>query len=256
MGTRERGWGWAVGACRLRGATTLRRTNLPLDLPPMHRHPAVPRLLRWSLVLLVALVPALLGAQERGGVFSGSRTPVWFASIGTGFLIPDIIDDDASSSTWDFDAGFTLRGTIEREVARGVALGVVFNYARLPMIYSSTATTSTCTRCFGEGTISNYGAIARIGGGPGLHQIIDLFIGAIRYGNFEQKSPRTTLPPSSNTDFAFGAGYGLGYSLSTDWALTFVQDGLYAFHERSESPQAGSRLARHFNTRLGVRVGF
>lgn len=204
----------------------------------------------------MAMSPALAGAQERGGVFGGSRPPVWFASVGTGFQIPDVIFDDASSSIWDFDAGFVLRGSVEREVARGVAVGFVFNYARSPMIYSSTGATSTCARCAADGTISSYGATVRMGGGPGLHQIVDLFLGAIRYGNFEQQSPRTVLPPSSNTDLAFGAGYGFGYSLSSDWALTFVQDAIYALHERSELPQAGGRLARHYNTRLGVRVGF
>jgi hypothetical protein len=223
----------------------------------MHRHRALPRPVRGPLLLAVlAMVPTLLGAQERGGVFGSSRTPVWFASVGTGFQISDVIVDDASASTWDFDAGFMFRGSIERELSRGVAVGVAFNYARLPMVYSSTAAGSSCTRCAADGTISSYGATVRLGGGPGLHQIVDLFIGAMRYGNFEQKSPRGTLSPSSNTDFAFGAGYGFGYSLSNDWALTFVQDGMYALHERSTSPQAGGRLARHFHTRLGVRVGF
>ncbi|MBC7897574.1 MAG: hypothetical protein H7066_19295 [Cytophagaceae bacterium] len=222
----------------------------------MHRHPAVRPPLRHSLLLaLVALVPALLGAQERGGVFPGVRTPVWFVSAGTGFQVSDYIVDDASASTWDFDAGFMLRGSIEREIRQGVAVGLVFNYARLPMLYSSTAAGTTCTRCAADGTISSYGATVRLGGGPGLHQIVDLFLGAMRYGNFEQKSPRATLSPSSNTDLAFGAGYGFGYSLSNDWALTFVQDAVYALHERSTSPQAGGRLARHFTTRIGVRVG-
>jgi hypothetical protein len=216
-----------------------------------------PRLLS-ALVLAVAaaLAPAIATAQDGRGVFSGTREPVWFASISTGFQLGEYIVDDASSSIWDFDAGFMLRSTIEREVARHVYAGLAFNYARLPLTYTSTGGSGSCARCAADGTISSYGALVRLGGGPGFHQILELFIGALRYGNFEQQTPRGTLPPSSNTDFAFGAGYGFGYTLSRDWSVQLVQDATNALHERSTSQQAGGRLARHFATRLGVRVGF
>lgn len=202
------------------------------------------------------MVPALLRAQERGGVFGGNRTPVWFASVGTGFQVSDYVVDDASSSTWDFDAGFMLRGSVEREIAQRVYVGVAFNYARLPLTYASTGASSTCARCAADATVSSYGGTVRLGGGPGFHQVIELFLGALRYGNFEQKAPQGPLSPSSNTDFAFGAGYGFGYSLSSDWEVLLVQDAVNALHERSTSAQAGGRLARHYTTRLGVRVGF
>jgi hypothetical protein len=209
-----------------------------------------------ALVVALTLTATSARAQDGRGVFSGTREPTWFASISSGFQLGEYIVDDASSSIWDFDAGFMLRGTIEREVARHVYAGVAFTYARLPLTYSSTAFSSPCSRCAADGTISSYGALVRVGGGPGFHQILELFIGALRYGNFEQKTPRGTLPPSSNTDFAFGAGYGFGYTLSRDWSVQLVQDATNALHERSTSQQAGGRLARHFATRLGVRVGF
>lgn len=221
---------------------------------PIRRSRPAPfvRLLGAALSMLV--LAAAGQAQDRGGT---GRTPVWSASIGSGFQWGDYVVDQESASTWDFDAGFALRGTVEREVASRVAVGVAFTYARLPLTYASLGTGTTCAaQCAADATLTSYGGLVRIGGGPGFHQVIELFMGAVRYGNFERASPRETLPPESNTDFAFGAGYGFGYSLASDWQVVLMQDATYAMHERSTLPQGGGRVARNYMTRLGLRVGF
>ena len=216
--------------------------------------PSVRRYLCASLVgaaLLATLGPRAAGAQGR----RAGGEPRWFASAGAGFQWGDYVTDPGSGSTWDFDAGFTLRGTVEREVASRVALGIAFNYARLPLTYASSGAAGSCQACAADATVTSYGGLVRIGGGPAFHQVVEVFIGALRYGNFEQASPRQALPPTSNTDFAFGAGYGFGYSLASDWQVVLMQDALYSMHERSTVPQGG-RVARQYTTRLGLRVGF
>ncbi|MBK8251011.1 MAG: hypothetical protein IPK85_26985 [Gemmatimonadetes bacterium] len=218
--------------------------------------------------MLKRLVPALialaglvepLDAQRRPrerardqGLVVGNA-PRWFATAGPGIHWGPYVVDDATGSTWDLDAAFSLRGSLEREVARFLAVGVAFNYARLPLNFNTFGGTSGCSRCAADATISSYGATVRYGGGPGFHQVIEGFLGALRYGNFAVTGREVDI---SNTDFAFGAGYGFGYTIAPDWQLQFVQDGLYAVHERSTSGQGGGRFARHFNSRLSLRVGF
>lgn len=223
--------------------------------PPMRRL----RLLIVALLATALLVPARGAAQERGRERAprssgGSTNPRWFASLGAGFQVGDYVVDDASQSTWDFDAGVGLRADLTREVAPRVAVGVAFNYARLPLTWASTGATIGCARCSADATVSSYGALARFGGGLGFHQVAELFLGAMRYGNFVQHATGTTLAPTSNTDVAFGAGYGFGYGISPDWQVVLVQDVLNSLHERSEL--GGGRMSQHYTTRLGVRVGF
>lgn len=199
-------------------------------------------------------LPAAASAQRRDDSGGGERA--WFASASAGIQFGPLVLDDASSSRWDIDAAFSWRATVERAVSPGVTAGLAFSHARLPMTYVSTAASSSCARCAADVTVSSYGGIVRVGPGSarGFHQVLEVFVGALRYGNFEQVSPRGRLAPASNTDFAFGAGYGFAYAIGNDYAVQLVQDAVNALHERST--QGGGRLARHLSTRLGVRVGF
>jgi hypothetical protein len=216
----------------------------------MHRHLSFRR---FVLACPLALVPLAARAQV---MTSEGSPPRWFASAGTGIQWGAYVVDDASASTWDFDAGFPLRGTLEREFSARYSIGVAFSYARLPLNYLSNGSGSACaSRCPADATVSSYGVVGRMGGGPGFHQVIEVFLGAIRYGNFEVTNPRSTLPPQSNTDFAFGAGYGFGYSFGGAWEVQLTQENMNSVHERSTLTGAG-RIANHYSTRIGVRVGF
>ncbi len=189
---------------------------------------------------------------------SRAQAPKWFASAGTGIQTSGFLVDDPSGSSWDFDAGFGVRLSLERQFSQQLAAGIVFNRARLPLQYDNlaNATGGTCTPCAADATVASYGALFRYGGGRGLHQVIEVFAGALRYGNFTETQGGTSLPPTSNTDLAFGAGYGFGFNLASDWQVTLMQDAFSSVHERSTLAQAGGRINRHFMTRLTLRVGF
>lgn len=210
------------------------------------------RLLRITIALLLI---AGRQAEAQFGPTSES-SPKWFGSAWGGFQFGGFVPDDESNATWDFDTNWQIRGTLEREVGSRVAVGVAFSYARLPLTYSSTVS-ATCTRCAADATVTTYGGLVRFGGGPGFHQVAEVFIGALRYASFEQVSPGGRLAPESgNMDFAFGLGYGFGYSLAEDWQVVLVQEYLNSLHERSTQVTGGGRLTRHYTTRLGLRVGF
>ena len=211
---------------------------------------------RSLLPVLLLLVASARPLAAQFGASEDREPPRWFGSAWGGFQFGGFVPDDASAATWDFDTNWQIRGTLEREVASRVAVGVAFSYARLPLTYASPSG-SSCSRCAADATVTTYGALARFGGGPGFHQVAEVFIGALRYDRFEQVSPRVELPPSSgNTDFAFGLGYGFGYSLAEDWQVVLVQEYLNSLHERSTQVTGGGRLTQHYTTRLGLRIGF
>lgn len=210
--------------------------------------------------LLVSSVLAAAMSAPAGAQF-GSTTrepPQWFGSVWGGFQFGGFVADDKSSATWDFDTNWQIRGTVERELGSRVAVGAAFSYARLPLTYAASGGVATsCLRCAADATVTTYGGLLRFGGGPGFHQVAEVFIGALRYDNFEQVSPRGALEPSSgNTDFAFGLSYGFGYSIADDWQVLLVQEYLNALHERSTQTTGGGRLVQHYTTRLGLRVGY
>jgi hypothetical protein len=199
---------------------------------------------------------ALIAATQAGAQATASQEPrVWWGSLWTGIQIGDFIDDAPTSANWDFDGGLMFRLTLEREIVPRVSVGVAVNHARLPLSYTSVA--SGCTRCNADADVTSYGGIVRYGGGTGFHQVYEVTIGVTRYGNFERSSPKTPLPPSGgNTDFAFGAGAGFGYTLSRDWQINLIQDVQYGFHERPPEGAGGSRITRGYVTRIGMRIGW
>lgn len=209
--------------------------------------------------LLVLLVPStLLGQRRRGGGRGGGgpSSREWFASASAGLQFGDYVTDESSNSIWDFDASFATRATIEREIAPGLGVGLMFSYARQPLTYQTiTPSTTACRVCAADATVSSYGAYLRYGGGPGFHQLFEGFLGATRFGNFTDRSGQT-LPPVSNTDISFGIGAGFGYGFGQDWEMFVMQDAINAIHERGSALQGGDRVARTLMTRLGIRVGF
>ncbi len=203
-------------------------------------------------VLMVAATSATANAQLR---VEDNDPPKWFASAWGGMVFGGSVADDASASTWNFDTNWMIRGTLEREFPNRLAVGVAFNYSRLPLSYNSTG--GTCNGCAADATVASYGALVRWGGGQSFHQILEFFAGALRYSNFEQVSPRQKLEPvSGNTDFAFSLGYGWGYSFAEDWQVILMQEYLSTLHERSLQFPGHGRLTQHHTTRLGLRVGF
>lgn len=196
------------------------------------------------------------GQRRRGGERGRPSTKEWFASASAGLQFGDYVTDEPSNSIWDFDAAFAMRATLEREIAPQLGVGVMFSYARQPLTYQSiTRPSAGCDLCAADATVSLYGAYFRYGGGAGFHQLFEGAVGATRFGNFTDRAGQT-LPPTSNTDFSFGVGAGVGYGFSGDWEVFVMQDAIYAIHERGSALQGGDRVARTLMSRLGLRVGF
>ena len=207
--------------------------------------------------LLALVTAAPLGAQIIRPAPARAAEPTWFGSLGVGLSNPSGIDDGESQATWLFDSGVSFRASLERAVGSGASLGLVATYGRFPLTYDSFGTgPSACAGgCDADADVITAQALFHIGGGLGLHQVIELQAGVTNYRNF-QASDGSTLPPESDTDFSVAAAYGIGFGLSRALSLSLVQEFGAAMHGRDGLPTGvGSSWSRTNVLRASLRYG-
>jgi hypothetical protein len=101
------------------------------------------------------------------------------------------------------------------------------------------------------------GASVHVGGGVGLHQVLEATAGALAYRNLERDSDRAALPPvNGNIDPYFTFGYGFGYSFDPITQISIVQDFGLALHERTGLTSEDSNTLTQRTIRLNFRYGF
>ena len=204
---------------------------------------------------LVLAAAAPLGAQiiRPGG--ARSSEPRWIGSLGAGFADPSALSDGESQANWFFDSGFNFRASIERALRNEASIGVVATYGRFPLDYEPFSADPLCgDRCAADADIVTARGLFHIGGGVGLHQVIELEAGITNYRNFQTRDGRT-LAPENDTDFSFGAGYGMGFGFSRALSLTIVQEFGVALHGDDGTSDAGSSWTRTNVFRVGLRYG-
>jgi hypothetical protein len=93
------------------------------------------------------------------------------------------------------------------------------------------------------------------GGSYGFHQILNLGIGAMIFGDFREDATGVALAPASgDTDFLLNLGYGIGFGVSNRVSIAVVQDAGFVMHQRTGL--SGDRDSFHqiLVTRLGLRL--
>lgn len=208
-----------------------------------------------ALLLLAAAAP--LGAQI---IRPGARSsePSWFASLGAGLANPAPVADGESRSDWFFDTGFTFRASLERALRNQASIGIVASYGRFPLTYERfepILDDIACGDvCDADADVLTAHALFHVGGGEGLHQVIELQAGITNYRNF-RTSGGESLAPESDTDFSFAAGYGFGFGFSRTLALTLVQEWGLAMHGDEGLDDRRSSWNRTDVFRVGLRYG-
>jgi len=187
----------------------------------------------------------------------------------------DVIDDGTTDSEWSFATAPQLRASLERVWRGGTTYGVTGSYARPSLDYARRAPVApvggiaaTQPQTVDAGaSLTSVGALVRVGGGTGLHQVIEVSVGARRYGGFrsdrdvacdEAGGCRRDLPPADgDLDFTSALGFGFGYPLGQRLAVSLVQDAEFTFHQRARGPESGADggIHRSYVTRLGIRYG-
>jgi hypothetical protein len=205
------------------------------------------------IVALVILAAAAGTSAAQVPVPRGMTGPTAWTSLSVGLYQLQAMYDPGSGSVWDFGNIVQFRGTLERDVQRGMSAGAAVTYTRAPLTYDG-------PECVCDADVPVWQALAllRLGAGGsaiGLHQVIELGAGVTGFGAFQRRdggrlAPETTLNPT------FSIGYGLGYSFSPNTQFTLVQEVGLMVHRRGDRPAGDeSNMPRTYATRIGLRYG-
>jgi hypothetical protein len=200
----------------------------------------------------------MLVAQSAQGQIIGreqtrfSRDPIGWVSLGIGWMQQGGFNDPETGDGWDFGSAPQWRATLEFPVGRGATVGVAGTIARVPLIFDG----STCAtaRCDADANVSQLFGLFRLGGGSGLHQVIDIQAGITMFSNFREVDSGTRLGTGDMSQaFTFGIAYGFGYPLSPRTHVTLGQDWGLIILERQ--PGTSQRTVQQTSTRIGIRFG-
>lgn len=184
----------------------------------------------------------------------GQRRDMLWVSAGAGYYDPGSLADGRTNSDWIFSDGLAWRASLEYGLRGGTTIGVMGTFARLPLEVRSRSGNLAWDA---DGDILSIQAAFHAGGGPGLHQVIEVSAGMVEFRNFRARDSDESLgPPDGDRDFTFALGYGFGYGISPRAQVALVQDFGYTFHQRDGLPASASRTTMNRSTRIGLRIGF
>jgi hypothetical protein len=229
--------------------------------------PRAARCVRWVLVRvgasLALLAPTAASAQPRPiPRESVTAEPSVWVSGTVGLLQAESILDGRTNASWDFaDNVVQYRATLETALSGGVTVGVQGSWA--PAVPTTVRALGLANRpalercqpeCAASTDLLGVAAIGRMGGGPGLHQVIEITAGVLQIRNLRLDGGGT-LPPERDTDLHGAVAYGIGYSLSRRAAVTLVQEFGFVSHQRDFLPRDRNGITQQRATRLTVRYG-
>lgn len=209
-------------------------------------------------VILFIIVANPAESQVRRRVSRVTEPDVW-ATGSIGLFNGNDVSDGKTNSVWDFGRASVpqYRLAVEKSFNRNMSIGAAGTYMHAPFAYLSDGSAASCTRCGAHMDIISAGASFHVGGGLGLHQVLEASAGAIQYRNLKRDDDKTKLAPvDGNIDPYFTFGYGFGYSLNPNTQISIVQDFGLAIHERTGLTSEDSNTLTQRTLRLNIRYGF
>ena len=204
-----------------------------------------------GIVALLATRASAADAQiidSRGGGRAGA--PRAWTSLFAGYLQHQRLCDPDSGACWNFGSGLQWRGTLEFPVGNGVTLGVVGTRARLPLIYES----GLLGQVDADANVNQVLGQLRIGGGTGIHQVIDVTAGMSMFSNFQRESDGEALGPGgTKKNWTFALAYGFALPFRPRAQLILLQE--YGLVIGKRVPNQSGNTAQQQTTRLGLRLG-
>jgi hypothetical protein len=204
-------------------------------------------------------------AEAQGGPFPPARdtsTPSVWLSATLGLLQAETIVDGRTNASWDFaDNVVQYRATLETAFPGGATAGVQASWA--PAVATTVRALGLGERpvlagcqpeCAASADLLGVEAFGRVGGGPGLHQVIELSAGVQQLRNLRLDGG-ATLAPERDSDLHAAVAYGIGYSLTPRAAIALVQEFGIVKHQRDFLPRDRNGLTQQRATRLTVRFG-
>lgn len=207
-------------------------------------------------MLVIAAVPAQ--SQVRRRVPRVAEPSMWVTGS-VGLFNGNDVSDGATTSVWDFGRASVpqYRLAVEKGFSRTASVGATASYMHAPFTYIGAGGSNSCTRCGAHLDVVALGASFHVGGGLGLHQVLEASAGAIQYRNLTRDDDKTALEPlDGNIDPYFTFGYGFGYTLNPSTQISVVQDFGLAIHERKGLTSEDSNTLTQRTLRLNLRYGF
>jgi len=185
--------------------------------------------------------------------------PAAWVSVGIGLFNGNDVSDGATESTWDFGRASNpqYRASLEKAINSTASIGATASYVHLPFTYIGNGGSASCSRCAAHMDVIGAAASFHVGGGTGLHQVLEASAGALQYRNFRRDSDGASLSPvDGNIDPYFTFGYGFGYAFDRITQISVVQDFGLALHERTGLTSEQSNTLTQRTIRLNFRYGF
>ncbi|HKY96559.1 MAG TPA: hypothetical protein VJL35_01775 [Gemmatimonadaceae bacterium] len=207
-------------------------------------------------LMTTAAVPA--HSQVRRRVPRVLEPSAW-ATFSIGLFNANDVSDGRTESVWDFGRASNpqYRVSLEKAISNTASVGGTASYVRAPFTYLGTGGESSCERCAAHLDIATLGASFHVGGGIGLHQVIEASAGALAYRNLKRDDTKEKLAPTGgNVDPYFTFAYGFGYSLNPSAQVSVVQEFGLAIHERTGLTSEDSNTLTQRTLRLNFRYGF
>ena len=215
--------------------------------------------MRRFLVVSLSLIFALpVQSQVRRRVPVVVEPSLW-GSLGVGLFNGHDVSDGTTQSVWDFGRSYNpvYRGSLEKSISRTASLGATGTYMHAPFTYFGPEGDNSCARCAAHLDVITLAASVHVGGGIGLHQVLEATAGALAYRKLERDSDGAELEPvKGNVDPYFTFGYGFGYTFNPNMQLSVVQDFGLALHERTGLTSEDSNTLTQRTIRLNFRYGF
>jgi hypothetical protein len=168
--------------------------------------------------------------------------------------------DGTTSSEWRFDSGLGYTASFEHPTQAGLMVGVQGTYATPTMIYTQTGTPAVPSGCIatcdGTGTITQIMGLIHSGNGYSFHPVYQLTVGATGFSNFRDRGGNKMGPATTDYDFSFAVGYGLGFGLSGTVGIEVLQEIGTVLHQRDGLAAGSSNYPRMSATRLGGKIAF
>ncbi len=208
----------------------------------------------------LALVATAAHAQPRSRGPRGEPS-VWVSAT-AGLLQAETILDGRTNASWDFaDNTLQYRATLETAVAPGMTFGAQVSWA--PSVATAVRGLGLADRpalagcesgCAATADLLGVAAIGRLGGGQGLHQVIELTAGVQQLRNLRLDGG-AALAPERDSDLHASLGYGIGFGFSARASVAIVQEFGIVSHQRDFVPRDRNGITQQRATRLTVRFG-
>lgn len=209
-------------------------------------------------LVLAALLLATTAGTTEAQIFgreARTRTPIAWTSMSAAWLTQQELCDPNSSACWNFRSALQWRASLEYPFGNGLSVGVTGTTSRMPLVYAgSVFTPNSCTNCEADANLSQILGTFRVGGGNGLHQILEANGGVTMFSNFRDASGNKLGDGKVSTDVTVGIGVGIGYSMGQRVQIGFVQDYGLIFHKQQQG-STGSNVVQQRSMRLGIRLG-